>query len=396
MTSPALSQTQEQHDTQISASVALANANIVLGDQVIVGTIEIEDGYITQIREGGFVSSDAIDVAGDFVIPGLVELHTDNLERHIEPRPGVQFPHENAILAHDGELASVGITTVFDALRIGSLSDSKTNYGKYARQVASEILSMRDNGLLRVRHMLHLRAEVCSDTLIEELHEFGIEDRVKLVSLMDHTPGQRQFRDVSKLKDYIVGKYGFSDDEFKLHVLEQQARGDKNRVAHEAATVERAAHLGATLASHDDTTTDQVVKSHEMGIRLAEFPTTLEAARECREKDIKVIMGAPNILRGGSHSGNVSAKELAENDLLDILSSDYVPSTLLKSAFLLADIWDDVPKAIKTVTQNPAGATHLADRGRIEVGCYGDLVRVQKFNDAPIVRGVWRGGLQVG
>ena len=380
----------------MSANVSLANANIVLGDQIVLGQVEVEDGFITKIAEGDHVPSGAVDLGGDYLIPGLVELHTDNLERHIEPRPGVKFPHEHAILAHDGELASVGITTVFDALRIGSLSDSKTNYGKYARQVASEILSMRGEGLLRVRHMLHLRAEVCSDTLIEELHEFGKDDRIGLVSLMDHTPGQRQFRDKSKLKDYIVGKYGFTDAQFDKHVLEQQERGNRNRTAHENAVVERARYFGAKLASHDDTTAEQVNSSYDMNIRLAEFPTTLEAAQTCRERGIKIIMGAPNVLRGGSHSGNVAALELAEHGLLDILSSDYVPASLINSAFRLGEFWNDLPRAIKTVTQNPADATDLKDRGRIKTGCYGDLVRVHTHASIPTIRGVWRGGVQIG
>jgi alpha-D-ribose 1-methylphosphonate 5-triphosphate diphosphatase len=397
MNSPALSQQlPEKYDAHMSGDIEVANAKIVLNDQVVLGSIEIEDGIIVAINEGGAVRSGAIDFRGDFVIPGLVELHTDNLERHIEPRPGVPFPHKTAILAHDGELASAGITTVFDALRVGSLTDSKTNYGKYARQVASEILELRDEGILRIRHMLHLRAEVCSDTLVEELSEFGPDDRVRLVSLMDHTPGQRQFRDVSKLKDYIVGKYGYTDEQFAEHILEQKERGDRNRDRHERATIDHAKLFGATLASHDDTTTGQVKKSKSIGINLAEFPTTLEAAQACRDQGIQIIMGAPNLLRGGSHSGNVAAAELAKHDLLDIVSSDYVPSALLNSAFKLADIWDDLPRAIKTVTQSPANATDLIDRGKIEVGCYGDLVRVRKHKLIPIISGVWRGGVQVG
>ena len=193
--------------------------------------------------------------------------------------------------------------------------------------------------------MIHLRAEVCSETLIEELDEFGSDDRVGLVSLMDHTPGQRQFRDLSKLKTYYSGKYGYSEAEFDELVATRLELGARVRDVHETATVAAASRLGATLASHDDTTAEHVGRSASMGIRLAEFPTTFEAAEACREANIRVIMGAPNLIRGGSHSGNVSAAELAEAGLLDIVSSDYVPSLLLSSAFRLAALWDAVREA---------------------------------------------------
>ena len=255
---------------------------------------------------------------------------------------------------------------------------------------------MRAAGALRVRHLIHLRAEVCSETLLDELNAFGPEDRVGLVSLMDHTPGQRQFRDLDQLKIYYVGKYGYSDAQFDDLVASRTELGETVRDDHETSTVRAARRLDAALASHDDTTRDHVRKSSSMGIRLAEFPTTVEAAEACREHGIKIIMGAPNLIRGGSHSGNVSALELAEADLLDIVSSDYVPSLLLSSAFKLGEIWNDLPKAIRTVTTSPADATALHNRGRLREGCLADVIRVRKHGTTPVIRGVWRGGAQIG
>jgi alpha-D-ribose 1-methylphosphonate 5-triphosphate diphosphatase len=383
------------HDSIVTREACLANARLVLEDRVVTGAVHLEGEWIVGITEGDAVPAGAQDMGGDYLLPGLVELHTDNLERHMQPRPGVDLPHNTAILAHDGELASVGITTVFDALRVGSIISESDHYDRYARGVATEILTLRAADALRIRHMIHLRAEVCSDTLLEELAEFGAQDRVGLVSLMDHTPGQRQFRDLSKLKIYYTGKFGYTDAQFDALVLSRTGLGDRVRDGHEAATVGEAGRLGATLASHDDTTAAHVVKSHGMGIRLAEFPTTVEAAQACREAGIAIIMGAPNLIRGGSHSGNVSAADLAERDLLDIMSSDYVPSLLLSSAFRLADIWGDLPRAIRTVTHAPAQATGLADRGRIAPGALADLVRVRKLGDTPAVRAVWRGAVRV-
>jgi len=373
------------------------NARIVLEGEVIEGSVTVADGHITRIDPGDTRVPGALDLGGDMLIPGLIELHTDNLERHIEPRPGVDWPHAAGILAHDGELASTGITSVFDALRVGSIhSGGKGNYGRYARKVASEIMSMRNAGALRINHYIHLRAEICSETLVEEMDEFGPEDRVGIVSLMDHTPGQRQFRDVSKLKQYVAKKRAMTDAEFDDHVLHlkglQETHGDR----HEAEAVAAARRYGAVIASHDDTTANHVATSAGHGIRLAEFPTTREAAEACHAHGIKVMMGAPNLIRGGSHSGNVAAHVLAEAGLLDIISSDYVPSALMSSAFLLADLWDDLPRAIATVTATPAAATGLTDRGRIAEGLHGDLVRVGRVEGTPVVRGVWCHGRQVG
>jgi alpha-D-ribose 1-methylphosphonate 5-triphosphate diphosphatase len=374
----------------------LANATLILPGEVIRGQMRLSEGRIAEIATGKDVPAGAMDCGGDLVMPGLIELHTDNLERHIEPRPRVNWPHQQAIIAHDAELASVGITTVFDALRVGSVvSNLKANYGEYARDLASEILDLRDKGALRISHFLHLRAEVCSETLVEEMAKFGPDDRIGIVSLMDHTPGERQFRDVNKLRDYVCGKQGLSEEEFQDHIAGQKALQARLGALHEATAVAEARRYGAVLASHDDTTEPQVAVSARHGAHFAEFPTTVEAARACRAHGIKVMMGAPNLIRGGSHSGNVAAKDLAEADLLDIVSSDYVPSSLLSSALMLGDLWGDMARGIATVTRAPADATGLADRGRLELGARADLIRVGRVGQAGAVRGVWVQGNRV-
>lgn len=384
------------NNAEPAGALCLANAQLVLADKVIHGAITIENGVITDITEGDHCPTGAIDCGGDYVTPGLVELHTDNVERHMEPRPEVDWPHLPALLAHDAELASVGITTVFDAMRVGSIHSGKGRYIDYARKLADELLEARAEGMFKISHFMHLRAEICSETLLEELAAFSPDDRIGIVSLMDHTPGQRQFRDLTALKTYVAKKRGMNDAEFEEHVenlLRLQKRfGEK----HEKGAVAEAKRLGAVLASHDDTTRDQVVTSKANGVGFAEFPTTLEAAAACRDQGIAVMMGAPNLIRGGSHSGNVAAEELAKHDLLDIVSSDYVPSALLLSAFKLAEIWNDLPRAIATVTTNPARAASLADRGSLGVGQRGDILRVRVQKGLPTVRGVWSCGDSIG
>lgn len=380
----------------MTQDLTIANAQLILQDEVVTGTVRIVAGQIADIATGSSVPTGAVDAQGDFLAPGLVELHTDNLERHLSPRPKVDWPHRAAILAHDRELAACGITTVFDALRVGSIvSDSSKRHGKYARALADEMAQIRARGVLKISHHLHLRAEMCSETLAEELDEFRADDRVGIVSMMDHTPGQRQFKDLQKYKDYVCGKHGLSPDAFGDHVDFyrdlQQRLGD----AHAAATVAAAARFGATLASHDDTTADQVATSLGHGVSLAEFPTTAEAAHACHASGIAVIMGAPNIVRGGSHSGNIAALHLAEIDRLDILSSDYVPASLLTAAMQLGVVWGDVPRAIATVTANPARSVGLTDRGRISIGARADLIRFGMLDDTVLLKSAWSQGVQV-
>ncbi|MEO1363297.1 MAG: alpha-D-ribose 1-methylphosphonate 5-triphosphate diphosphatase [Pseudomonadota bacterium] len=379
----------------MTQDITLANARLILENEVVTGHLRLVDGLIADIGTGSAVPQGALDCDGDYLAPGLIELHTDNLERHISPRPKVPWPHGPAIMAHDRELAGTGITTVFDAMRVGSIPTGKGRYLKYARALASEMLALRAQGVLKISHFLHLRAEICSETLIEELAEFTPEDRVGILSLMDHTPGQRQFRDVSKMKAYVMGKNNLTEAEFAAHVAKLQGLQDQLGAQHESAAVAEAGRLGAVLASHDDTTAGQVDVSAGHGVAVAEFPTTREAAQACRDAGIAIIMGAPNLVRGGSHSGNVAARELAQNDLLDIMSSDYVPAALLLSAVQLGALWSDMARGIATVTANPARHVGLTDRGVIAPGKRADLVRFAIRDDMAVAGSVWSLGRQV-
>jgi len=373
-----------------------ANASLILTGEVIKGSVCVQNGVISDIDSGSAVPVGAMDLQGDYLAPGLVELHTDNLERHIAPRPKVDWPHRAAILAHDRELAGTGITTVFDAIRVGSiLSGGSPRYGKYARQIADEILAMRETGGLRISHHIHLRAEICSETLIEELAEFSADDRIGILSLMDHTPGQRQFGDLSKFEGFVRGKYSFGDQEFRDYVAFLYGLQAKFGAKHQAAAVDAAQRLGATLASHDDTTAEQVAASHAHGVTVAEFPTTVAAADACFAHAIGTIMGAPNLIRGGSHSGNVAAAELAGLDRLDILSSDYVPASLLMAAVQLGDLWDDLPRGMATVTRHPAQAVGLNDRGALTVGQRADLIRFSRLGGTLALQETWAAGRRV-
>jgi alpha-D-ribose 1-methylphosphonate 5-triphosphate diphosphatase len=380
------------------ADLVLANARLVLADEVVAGSVAISGGVIAAIDTGARVTPGALECGGALVTPGLIELHTDNLERHLKPRPTVVWPHGAAVVAHDGEMASAGITTVFDAVRLGSLKDRSKSSEKfgYARPVVTEIRRLAAAGLLRIDHRLHLRGEICSQTLLGDMDQFSADDRIDIISIMDHTPGQRQFTDIPQYRRYYMGRYGLSDrqmDEFIVFAkgLSAQFGGENLR-----GLLARAGRLGAVLASHDDTTVEHVAMSAAHGVGFAEFPTTLAAARACHDHGIPVMMGAPNILRDGSHSGNVAAMELAGQGVLDILSSDYAPSALLMGAMKLGRETGDLPGAVAMVTRNPARAVGLADRGEIAVGKRADLLTLREIDGLSVVTGVWSAGRKVG
>lgn len=235
--------------------------------------------------------------------------------------------------------------------------------------------------------MLHLRAEISSETLEAELDKFGHGDTIGIVSLMDHTPGQRQFRDLLALRVYAMGIRGLTETQFQAEIAAQTALGDRVRTRHEAAAVAATRRYGAALASHDDTTAAQVAISAAHGAQVAEFLTPHEAAAACRAAGIAVIMSAPNLIGGGSHSANIAVRELAEARLLDIVSSDYVPAALLMAGLMLGDVWGNLAQGLATITAAPAGYAALTDHGRNAVGLGVDLIRLRRIEGTARVRG---------
>jgi alpha-D-ribose 1-methylphosphonate 5-triphosphate diphosphatase len=381
--------------TEHKQEFTLANARIVLADRVIArGFVTVADGRIAEIGEGARAGEDC---GGDLMIPGLIELHTDHLEAHYMPRPKVYWDPVAAVVSYDSLLAVSGITTSFDSLRVWRDEDKLEEDGR-ADLMARAIETARDADLLRADHFLHLRCEVPMPWVVEDAEKLVTHPDVKLISLMDHTPGQRQFRDVEKLRTYYRGrKTTFSDAEldvfFESRVEYHKEYAAKNR----RLLVELAKRHGVPLASHDDTIPEHVEEAVQDQVAIAEFPTTREAAEGLHAAGIKVLMGAPNLVRGGSHSGNVATVDLAQTGMLDIMSSDYLPASLLLAALRLPETVPaiDLAAAVRTVTKAPAEAVGLNDRGEIAVGKRADLVRVYVGAGLPATRAVWRAGRRV-
>jgi alpha-D-ribose 1-methylphosphonate 5-triphosphate diphosphatase len=372
----------------------IKNAKIVTADEEFTGCMVIEGGTIRAIERGGTSVPAAEDWAGDWLLPGLVELHTDNLEKHLVPRPGVIWNAHSATVMHDALCAAAGITTVLDSVVIGDMDQGGAR--SQTQHVAIQALhACRGEALLRVEHLLHLRCEVSAPDIVEVFERYADDTLLELVSVMDHTPGQRQWRDLTKYRRYAERFGSFGDAEYDAMIAERQEHQIRYAIPNRAAVIAGSHARSLPLASHDDTEVDHVEQASQERIRISEFPTTVAAAQAARAAGIAIVMGGPNLVKGGSHSGNVSAAELARLDLLDIFSSDYVPASLLQSAFLLRDTvgWS-LPKAVKTVTRNPARAIGLNDRGELAPGLRADLIRVKTSGSMPIVRGAWHRGVR--
>lgn len=371
----------------------LTNARIVLPDAIVDGHLVIEDGAIAAIGEG---PARGEDCAGEFLLPGLVELHTDHLESHVAPRPRVRWDLTAAIQAHDAQIAASGITTVLDALRIGLDADSWLD-SQASRDIAEAILAAQSDGRLRAEHRFHLRCEVSDEFAGPGFALFDDCPQVELISLMDHTPGQRQFAQLDAYKAYFQDRRGMSDAQFEVFRADRRARAARWSARNRREIAERARARRVVIASHDDATLEHVAEARRDGVTLAEFPTTEAAAAASSAAGMRILMGGPNLVRGGSHTGNVSAAALADRGMLDIISSDYVPFSLIQSAFLLGERpgWS-LPRALATVSATPAQTIHLDDRGRIEEGLRADLVQVRRAaGEIPLVRRVWRAGRRI-
>jgi alpha-D-ribose 1-methylphosphonate 5-triphosphate diphosphatase len=373
----------------------LNNCRIVTYDEVIEGSLLLRDGIIAAVDHGRSAVSGAIDCERDVVMPGMIELHTDNLDKHIVPRPKVHWPAESAVVAHDAQIATAGITTVFDSIAVGDIHQGSDRI-KTLTDMVEGLAACQRQDMLRVDHYLHLRCEICHGGLQTYLDRLSGHPSLHLLSLMDHTPGQRQFADMAQYENYYKNKYHLSDDQLAAFVERCRADRDRHGDTNRAAVIALARERGIKLASHDDATAAHADEAAEAGAVVGEFPTTFEAANALRAHDIDILSGAPNVVRGGSHSGNISALALAEKELVDILSSDYVPASLLPATFRLVEALDyTLPEAARLSTANPAEAMGFDDRGRIALGKRADLVRVAQRGSFPVVAMVWRRGERV-
>ena len=376
--------------------VIFSNARIVTRTDIVDGVLAVSGDIIDGV--GDIETREAnqiIDCEGDLLLPGLIEMHTDNLERNIQPRPGVIWPSMmSAALSHDSQVAGAGITTVYDAVALGGLR-SNSFRSKILEDSLQAIKKGRELGVFRAEHLVHLRCEIGDEHLEEMLEAYGDHECVALMSIMDHTPGQRQWSNIEDWRRYHREKK-WKEEEALMIIEELLERQSRYAAPHRKLVAQYARQRNIVLASHDDTTVADCEQAAEEGVVIAEFPTTRTAACAARKNNLAIIMGAPNAVRGTSHSGNISTRELASQGLLDGLSSDYVPASLLQAVFVLSEMLElPLPKTAAMVTANVADLLGLKDRGELEAGKRADFVRVSSYDGTPVVRQVWRQGQRV-
>jgi len=375
----------------------LSEFEIVLRDRIIPsGAIRIENGRIAEIR-GEPVENADISGGGRLLLPGFIDMHGDMVEKEVEPRLGVHVPMKIGIAELDKKLASCGVTTAYAALSFigASITSGVARSEEHTSAIIDTIAGMKDH--LLVDHRIHARFEVTFTPAIAMLQKLMDAGRLHLISLMDHTPGQGQYRDVELYIARIAKERGMSvaqaSEVVGHRIAGREGQGDVLNALQDLSA--RARANGVELASHDDDTLEKVELVHGLGATLSEFPVTLEAAQEARRLGMHTVMGAPNALRGQSYSGNLSARQAYEAGLLDMLASDYHPASILPAVLSLAELRGGSLVAAAALTStNPATALGLADRGAIEPGLLADLV-VADREPVARVRATFRTGRMI-
>lgn len=392
-----------QHSPQ---NFVLGNVRAVTPDRIIENArIVVCDGIIDEIGIAVAGTVADVDGGGLFCLPGLVDIHSDGLEKERMPRPGAELPWQFSMMSFEGKLRAAGITTVFHG---ASFSDRETATSGRSVHVAQEMCAAvdgwneRETDARLVDHRVLHRLDVRSSSGLgamqvqfdEQVRSGQISvDRPAVISHEDHTPGIGQYADRTFYENHVAGVRGISQEQAREYVDMLASEREANIAVREEAMgwlAEQAATGRVRILGHDPESAVEIADLARRGGRVAEFPTTIEAAREARDRGMAVVMGGPNVLRGKSHSGNVSAAELAQLGLVTALASDYLPSSLLSAAFTLAASTMTLPAAVSLISSGPAAAVGLSDRGTLAPGQRADLVLIKLEQNCPVVRSVLR------
>ncbi|KZM48236.1 phosphonate metabolism protein PhnM [Labrenzia sp. OB1] len=374
----------------------LKNARLVLCDEILSGHVSVAAGEIVSVDTGAAPQA-GTDLDGDYLLPGLVDIHTDHFEKHVYPRSHVRWDPLRAALAHDAQIIGGGVTTVFDSLCVGATLNNPER-----REILAPMIDALEQaqaaGMLRSEHLVHLRCEITDPETARLTEENIARPIVRMISVMEHLPGRRQSRDIEGYIARRMADSGHSRATVERETKKLLSLSDEigNRIR--PAVVALAHQNMLPLLSHDDTEHVHIDEAISEGIAVSEFPCTREAARKARVHGMHVVGGAPNVLRGGSQSGNVAVCDLMAEGLVDILASDYVPRSLLDGVFLIAadeTFRTDLPEAVRMVSKTPAEVAGLSDLGEIAAGKRADLLHVGLHNGQPFVKQAWRAGQRV-
>ncbi|WP_280385574.1 alpha-D-ribose 1-methylphosphonate 5-triphosphate diphosphatase [Nocardia wallacei] len=384
----------------------LGHVRAVLPDRVLDDArIVVRDGRIAEVGPSRAGTVADVDGGGLMCLPGLVDVHSDGLERERLPRPGAELPWLFSMMSFEGKLRAAGITTVFHGASFSNRQTARDRRSVQSALDMCEAIAVWNDretaGLVdhRVLHRLDVRCAPGLAALTDHVEKASgrgqfTSDVPAVISHEDHTPGIGQYADRTYYETYLATMQGLSAEEARAQVDEIARERAANLAVREDSMrwlAGQAATGVARIFGHDPESAAEIADLAGRGGAVAEFPTTEEAAREARARGMAVIMGGPNVLRGGSHSGNVSAQTLARLGLVTALASDYLPSALLAAVFMLAgDATLPLARAVSLVTAGPAAAVGLTDRGTLEPQRRADLILVGLEHECPVVRAVLR------
>ena len=374
-------------------SIYITNASLVVKESVInQGALLVKDGVIDAINPVAVTNSHHIDLKGKYLLPGMIDLHCDALEKEVEPRPGVHFPLNLACAQADKRNAAAGITTVFHAISFANEELGVRN-NDMAKTVVQAVNDWQPHTL--VDNRIHCRYEVTDPEAMSILTLLMDQGRVHLLSVMDHTPGQGQFKDIAAYRDYLIKTY--KKEEKEAEKIIQRKFDSTNHVLNRIKQIaQHARHFSIPLASHDDDSPERIDLMHDLGIGISEFPINIDTAKRARNKGLSTVAGAPNLLRGKSQAGSMCALDGIKADAIDCLCSDYSPASLIVAVFQLAQSREiALHEVIQLVTSHPAKASGLLDRGEISVGKRADLIAVSQPGNLPQVTDVFIEGINV-
>ena len=370
-------------------SLVLRSERVLTGGKIVPADVVAEHDYIVDIAPYGSVKN-VHNLGNRLLAPGFVDLHSDAIEKEIEPRPGASFPIRHALVDLDKKLAMSGITTMFHAIAFNDESLVGLRGTETAAKTINEVFHSNAKHLM-VDNLVHARYEITSFSSLPVLKKLLEEGNISLLSLMDHSPGQGQFKSMESWKQYHVPVYDMDEGDVDSFVSEKLGKRDQC-LAHLEELADCALKLGIQIASHDDDTKEKINLMHDLGVTIAEFPLNTRAAKYARNKNMPTGMGAPNVVRGKSQSGNISARNLVEQGLCDFLCSDYHPSSMLQAVYAMhREMGVELAEAYSYISTTPASIAGLSDRGKIEPDHLADILVIEDGDVPKVVMAIKSG-----
>ncbi|RXK04019.1 alpha-D-ribose 1-methylphosphonate 5-triphosphate diphosphatase [Arcobacter sp. CECT 8989] len=357
----------------------LRSKNVLINEEFVPADVVIKGEFIERIDEYG-KNEVAVDLGDKKIAPGIVDLHSDAIEKEIEPRPNATFPVKLAVAELDKKLSMAGVTTMFHAIGFEENPKKKRSIDLAISQI--EEINKANDKHLGVDNYVHARFELSCDEAVEPIKEVISKGMVKLVSLMDHSPGQGQFKSLESFKSYYGSYYDLNEEELQK-VIDKKTNKNEDKINDLIAYTKE---HNLTLLSHDDDCIEKLDGLLNLGVQISEFPLDLEVAKYAVSKGIATGMGAPNIVRGGSQSGNIAAIDLVKEGVCKYLCSDYHPTSMLQAVYKMKEDANlDIAKGFSMVTSTPARYANLEDRGEIKEGKRADIIVVDDTHIPKVV-----------